>query len=214
MRSTKKMSTGGVRVLIFNFSTFLCHNFFCTTCKNESSVLEVVGTNFEVGKVSDDIYASRSSSSTNYFEQMTNAKFTKESIPTQTRESIIWRKLENDAQTLNMNKTKILTFKFRRKIKNVVTAKITSKNIWKHIFTIQSHQNYHFSLFSTDICTIVVLLQLQRSYQQQRSTTTTTCNIYYKNWKMHQYSKVAIAAAVPVFGLNLGMDKGYVFSFS
>ena len=54
--------------------------------ENKFGVLEVVKTNFEVIKASNDIYAARSSSLTHYFDTLTFAKFVKDAILTRARD--------------------------------------------------------------------------------------------------------------------------------
>ena len=78
--------------------------------KNEFSVLEVVKTNLEVGKASNDTYGTRSSSLTQYFDTLAFAKSTKTSILTKTRDFKIWRKLENGIQIPRHAKTKNSNF--------------------------------------------------------------------------------------------------------
>ena len=78
--------------------------------------MEFVRTNFEVGKASKDIYASRSNSLTHYFDTLSFAKFVKDAILTQTRDPKIRRKLQNRAQPPNSNKTENDKIQQKRKI--------------------------------------------------------------------------------------------------
>ena len=79
--------------------------------KNGFDVLEVVKTNFDVGKTSFNIQKRRSVQLASRFEILSNGKLEASQILTHTLKSKIWRKLENDVQTPQRKnpKSQILT---------------------------------------------------------------------------------------------------------